>query len=83
MIDQASGVLSELRIQSSIQGTSVQVAATFSNPDVVVQIVAPPAAIVDDMDLNGGFGPGTGGGFGGSGTVTPEPFPLDSEPPAP
>jgi len=83
MIDQASGVLSELRIQSSIQGTSVQVAATFSNPDVVVQIVAPPAAIVDDMDLNGGFGPGTGGGFGGSGTVTPEPFPVDSEPPAP
>jgi hypothetical protein len=83
MIDQATGVLSELRFQSSIQGTNVQVAAALSNPDVVVQIVAPPAGIVDDIDLNGGFGPGTGGGFDGSGIVTPEPFPVDSDPSLP
>jgi hypothetical protein len=82
MIDQASGILSEVRFQTSIQGTALQIAATFSNPDVVVQNVAPPAGIVDDNDLNGGFGPGSGIG-GGVTVVTPEPFPAETDPSLP
>jgi hypothetical protein len=73
LIDQATGVLSEVRIQTSIQGTSVQVAATISNPDVVVQIVAPPPGIVDDVMDDFGQDPSDG-------ILTPEPFPLESDP---
>jgi len=82
MIDQATGVLSEVRFQTAIQGTSVKLLATFTNPDVAVQIVAPPPALVDDITKNGGFGPGPGNDFGGGAvTMTPQPFPADSAEP--
>jgi hypothetical protein len=54
MIDQATGVLSEVRFQTSIQGTSVQMLAVFSNPDAVITIAAPPPAIVYDINSNPG-----------------------------
>jgi hypothetical protein len=82
MIDQATGVLSEVRFQTAIQGTSVKLLATFTNPDIAVQIVAPPPALVDDITKNGGFGPGSGNDFGGGAvTMTPQPFPAESPEP--
>lgn len=75
LIDQATGVLSEVRVQTTIQGTSFQLAALFTNPDVAVQIVAPPPAIVDDINANGGFD------GAGSGTATPQPVPMESSEP--
>jgi hypothetical protein len=82
MIDEATGVLSEVRFQTAIQGTSVKLLATFTNPDIAVQIVAPPPASVDDITKNGGFGPGAGNDFGGGAvTMTPQPFPAASPEP--
>ena len=60
LVDQATGVLSQVQFQTSVQGASVQLAAVFSNPDLVVQIVAPPAALVDDLTVGPGFGGGQG-----------------------
>jgi hypothetical protein len=75
MVDQATGVLSEIRFQTKLQGTSVQMLAVFSNPNADVTIVAPPAAIVDDINLNPAFG-----GGGGVVTMTPEPSAPEPEP---
>jgi hypothetical protein len=73
LIDQATGVLSEARLQTTVQGTSLQAAVLFSNPDLAVQIVAPPAALVDDISVGGGFGPGP--------TTAPVPVPAESSTP--
>jgi hypothetical protein len=77
MIDEATGVLSEVRFATAIQGTSVQLLATFSNPDIAVQIVAPLPALVDDITQGGGFGPADDLG-GGVVTMTLPPVPADS-----
>ncbi|HEY8988438.1 MAG TPA: hypothetical protein VIM39_05410, partial [Candidatus Limnocylindrales bacterium] len=60
LVDQATGVLSQVQFKTSVQGASVQLAAVLSNPDLVVQIVAPPPALVDDITVGGGFGGGQG-----------------------
>ena len=60
LVDQATGVLSQVQFKTSVQGAAVQLAGVFSNPDLVVQIVAPPPALVDDITVGGGFGGGQG-----------------------
>jgi len=68
LVDQATGLMSEVRFAATVQGTRNELALVFSNPDLVVQIVAPPPGLTDDGGDNTG-------GFGGGG-VAPAPTPL-------
>ena len=68
-VDQASGVISELRTSIAMAGTSEQILVTLSNPGEPVQIAAPPAALVDDF--SNGFNGGGGGGVGPVPTIGP------------
>jgi hypothetical protein len=52
MVDQASSVVSELRTEISMQGTSARVLVSVSNPGQPVQIAPPPAALTDDFGAN-------------------------------
>lgn len=70
LIDQATGLLSEVRFEVTFEGSSNQLVAVFSNPNLVLQIVAPPPELVDAE----GFG--NDGGFG-------EPFPAGTPAPQP
>jgi hypothetical protein len=76
LVDQSTGLMSEVRFSATVQGTTNQVALLFSNPDLVVQIVAPPPGLTDDLDVN------IGGGFGGGG-VEPAPTPIGIQSPSP
>ena len=62
-VDQATSLISEVRIVASSGGQTVQYLIGLSNPGVPVVIVAPAPALVDDQGL------GAGGGLGG-GQVT-------------
>lgn len=85
-VDQATSLLSEIRYAMTMQGTKTELVLTISNPGAPLQIVAPPAALVDDP----GEGFGGFGGFGGGGEVTTileevgseleTPWPDDPEP---
>lgn len=76
LVDQSTGLISEVRFSATFQGTTNQLALLFSNPDLVVQIVAPPPGLTDDLDIN------IGGGFRGGG-VEPAPTPIGIESPSP
>jgi hypothetical protein len=52
MVDQASSVVSELRTEISMQGTSARILVSVSNPGQPVQIAPPPAALTDDFGAN-------------------------------
>jgi hypothetical protein len=56
LVDQASRALVGLNTAISLQGMSVTLAVGLSNHDVPVRIVAPPPALVDDMNMEGGDG---------------------------
>jgi hypothetical protein len=79
LVDQATGLMSEVRFSATFQGTTNQLALLFSNPDLVVQIVAPPPGLTDDLDVN------IGGGFRGGGVppAEPAPTPVGTESPVP
>ena len=79
LVDQTTGLISEVRFSATVQGTTNQVALLFSNPDLVVQIVAPPPGLTDDLDVN------IGGGFRGGGVppAEPAPTPVGTESPVP
>ena len=60
LVDQASSVVSELRTEISMQGSSERILVTLSNPGQPVQIAAPPLALTDDFGADfggGGIGP--------------------------
>jgi len=70
LIDQATGLLSEVRFEVVADGTSNQLVAVFSNPNLVFQIGAPPPELVDVE------GAGNDGGFGNPvPAATPAPQP--------
>lgn len=76
LIDQATGLLSEVRFEATFEGSSNQLAAVFSNPNLAFQIVAPPPELVDSE----GFG--NNGGFGDPvPAATPAPQPQSEPPP--
>ena len=76
LVDQATGLMSEVRFAATVQGTRNELVLVLSNPDLVVQIVAPPPGLTDDLDVN------IGGGFRGGG-VEPAPTPIGIESPSP
>ena len=81
LIDQSTRALIAVRTTVSMQGSVTTLDVTLSNHDVPIQIVAPPPALVDQM--NNGFG---GGGVitnvGGAVPVpTPAPVPAAVESP--
>jgi hypothetical protein len=85
LVDQASSVLSELRTEISMQGTSARILVSVSNPGQPVQIAPPPPALTDDFGAN--FG---GGGIGPAPTIlevvgneVPTEEPAFAEPSAP
>jgi hypothetical protein len=57
-IDQASRALIAANTAFTIQGTALRLSIVLSNHDVPVQIVAPPPALIDRLDMNN-----VGGGF--------------------
>ena len=67
LVDQSSSVISEMRTQMSLAGTSMRILLTISNPGQPIQIAPPPAAITDDFGAN----------FGGGG-IGPAPTPVES-----
>jgi len=80
LVDQSTAVISELRTQVSIAGTSARILLTLTNPGQPIQIAPPPAAITDDFGNN----------FGGGGTILGDvgsdiapPAPLEPEPSLP
>lgn len=56
LVDQATSVLSEARTALSMDGSTVRLWIALSNPGAPVQVVPPPAGLIDDLNL-GGFGP--------------------------
>jgi len=52
LVDQATSVVSELRTEISMQGTSARILVSVSNPGQPVQIAPPPAALTDDFGAN-------------------------------
>jgi hypothetical protein len=78
LVDQATGLMSEVRFAATVQGTRNELLLVLSNPDLIVQIVAPPPGLTDNADDNTG-------GFGGGGVAPPEPAPtpLGVESPSP
>jgi hypothetical protein len=88
-VDQATSVISELRTQIAMGGSSEQILVTISNPGQPVQIVPPPPAITDDFGANFGGGGGVVGpaeslpaDFGG-GIETPVPMTPEESPTSP
>ena len=58
LVDQASSVVSELRTEISMQGSSTRILVSISNPGQPVSIAPPPPALTDDFGANfGGLGP--------------------------
>jgi hypothetical protein len=85
LVDQSTSVISELRTQISVSGTSARILLAISNPGQPIQIAPPPAAITDDLGAN--FG---GGGIGPAptpavslGSEIATPVPLEPEPSQP
>jgi hypothetical protein len=72
LVDQASRALVAVNTAISLQGMSVTVAVGLSNHDVPVQIVAPPPALVDNVNLEGG------GGVAVPAPVPAQPVPAES-----
>ena len=70
LVDQSTSVISELRTQVTLAGTSARILLTIANPGQPIQIAPPPAAITDDLGAN----------FGGDGNATPMPRPEPSLP---
>jgi hypothetical protein len=79
LVDQSTSVISELRVQASIAGTSARILLAISNPGQPIQIAPPPAAITDDFGL-GGPTIGPVPSFG-SEIATPVPLEPDPSPP--
>ena len=71
LVDQATSVISELRTQISMGGSSEQILLQLTNPGQPVQILPPLAALTDDF-----------GGDGGQVELgaTPAPVPAESIP---
>ena len=67
LVGQSSSVISEMRTQISLAGTSARILLTIANPGQPIQIAPPPAAITDDLGAN----------FGG-GAIGPAPTPAES-----
>jgi hypothetical protein len=59
LVDQATSVVSELRTEAGIQGTSGRLQLVLSNPGVPFKIALPAADQIDDVDFGGGLGGGT------------------------
>jgi hypothetical protein len=85
LVDQSSSVISEMRTQISLAGTSMRILLTINNAGQPIQITLPPAAITDDLGAN--FG---GGGIGPAptpavsyGSEIATPVPLEPEPSQP
>jgi hypothetical protein len=60
LVDQATSVISELRTEISMAGSSERIFVSLSNPGQPVQIAPPPPALTDDFGANfggGGIGP--------------------------
>lgn len=72
LVDQASRALVAVNTAISLQGMSVTLAVSLTNHDVPVQIVAPPPALVDNVNLEGG---------GGVAVPAPVPAPVPAESP--
>jgi hypothetical protein len=72
LVDQASRALVAVNTAISLQGMSITLAVSLTNHDVPVQIVAPPPALVDNMNLEGG------GGFAVPAPVAAPPVPAES-----
>jgi hypothetical protein len=85
LVDQSTSVISELRTQISVSGTSARILLAINNPGQPIQIAPPPAAITDDLGANfggGGIGPApTPAASLGSEIATP--VPLEPEPSQP
>jgi hypothetical protein len=85
LVDQATSVISEMRTQITVQGSTTRLLLTVANAGQPVVVAPPPAALVDDIGNGlGGFGPDptTILGTVGSEVETPMPaFPEES--PAP
>jgi hypothetical protein len=54
LVDQATSVVSELRTEISMQGTSARILVALTNPGQPVQIAPPPPALTDDFGANFG-----------------------------
>ena len=72
LVDQASRALVAVNTAISLQGMSITLAVSLTNHDVPVQIVAPPPALVDNVNLEGG---------GGVAVPAPVPAPVPAESP--
>jgi len=85
LVDQATSVVSELRTEISMQGTSARILVSVTNPGQPVQIAPPPAALTDDLGANfGGLGPDpTILGVVGEEVPTEEPAFAEPSAPAP
>lgn len=79
LVDQSTSVISELRTQISITGTSARILMTISNPGQPIQIAPPPAAITDDFGLGGP----TIGPVPSFGSEIATPVPLEADPSLP
>jgi len=75
LVDQASRALVAVNTAISMQGMSITIAVSLTNHDVPVQIVAPPPALVDQLDANSIGGAGV---IHGGATIAPEPAPAES-----
>ena len=91
LVDQATSVISELRTEFSMQGTSARILVSVSNAGQPVQIAPPPPALTDDFGAN--FGSDGGQVIGpaessivvevGDGVPTEEPAFAEPSAPAP
>jgi hypothetical protein len=85
LVDQSSSVISEMRTQISLAGTSARILLTIANPGQPIQIAPPPAAITDDFGANfggGGIGPAPTPAESIGGEIA-TPVPLEPEPSLP
>ena len=85
LVDQSSSVISEMRTQISLAGTSARILLTIANPGQPIRIAPPPAAITDDLGANfggGGIGPAPTPAESVGGEIA-TPVPLEPEPSLP
>jgi hypothetical protein len=83
LVDRSTSILSELRGELAIQGTSIRFVIQLSNPGDLVQIVPPPAGLIDrDVFLND-VGGAVSPAPTSEPTMAPDFPPSDVESPAP
>jgi hypothetical protein len=84
LVDQATSVVSELRTEISMQGSSARILLSVSNPGQSVTIAPPPPALTDDFGANfGGLGPDPTTILGTVGDEVPTDNPAFPDPVAP